>query len=137
MAFFGYFRKGDKNGWNKKPRVMLNVRRPGENFTPRGEDEWPLKRTKWTKFYLDPVHMSLGKKPPEKKGKIAWRGMSSDGITFMMPPMAEDTELCGPIAYRLFISSATEDADQIGRASCRERVCQTVCISVGAVHLKK
>src|SRR3546814_16045090 len=28
-------------------------------------------------------------------------------------------------------------ADEIGRASCRERVCQYVCISVVAVSLKK
>ena len=109
--FFGYFLKGKKNGWNKKPRVMLNVRRPGEHFTPRGESEWPLKRTSWKKFYLDPAHMSLEKKAPGKKGEIAYRGMSSDGVTFMMPPMAEDTELCGPIASKLFVSSDTRDAD--------------------------
>ena len=25
----------------------------------RAENEWPLKRTKWTKFYLDPASMAL------------------------------------------------------------------------------
>ena len=109
--FFGYFLKGEKNGWDRKPRVMLNVRRPGEHFTPRGENKWPLKRTKWTKFYLSPTHMSLDKKAPSKKGKLSYRAMSSDGVTFMMPPMADETELCGPIAAKLFISSDTVDAD--------------------------
>src|SRR3546814_14591358 len=113
MAFFGYFRKGDKNGWNKKPRVMLNVRRPGENFTPRGEDEWPLKRTKWPKFYLDPVHMSRGKTPPQKKGKIAWRCRSSYGIPFLRHTLAEDTELCAPIPERLLIRSEPADSTRI------------------------
>ena len=109
--FFGYFLKGEKNGWNRKPKVMLNVRRPGENFTPRGEDNWPLKRTKWTKFYLDPAHMSLEKKASGKNGKLSYRGMSSDGVTFMMAPAKEEVELCGPIAAKLFVSSDTVDAD--------------------------
>lgn len=109
--FFGYFLKGEKNGWNRKPKVMLNVRRPGENFTPRGEKNWPLKRTKWTKFYLDPAHMSLDKKAPSKKAKLSYHGMSSDGVTLMMPPATEEMELCGPIAAKLFVASDTVDAD--------------------------
>ena len=109
--FFGYFLKGKKNGWDKKPKVMLNVRRPGEQVTPRGEKEWPLNRTKWTKFYLDPAHMTLERKKSLKNTSISYRGMSSDGVTFMMPQMAKDTELCGPIAAKLFVSSDTKDAD--------------------------
>src|SRR3546814_15778714 len=35
------------------------------------------------------------------------------------------------------IALAPEDAEQIGRASCRERVCPYVYISVVAVSLKK
>ena len=38
----------------RQPRVQLNVRHPGEKFVLRGENEWPLARTQWTKFYLDP-----------------------------------------------------------------------------------
>ncbi len=40
--FFGYFLKGEKNGWNKQPRVQLNVRHPDEKFVIRHEDDWPL-----------------------------------------------------------------------------------------------
>ena len=40
--FFGYFLKGEKNGWDKQPRVQLNVRHPGEKFVIRHEDDWPL-----------------------------------------------------------------------------------------------
>src|SRR5215475_13916981 len=50
--FFGYFLKGEKNGWNKQPRVQLNVRHPGEKFVIRHEDDWPIPRTQWTKFHL-------------------------------------------------------------------------------------
>ena len=36
--FFGYFLKGEKNGWDKQPRVQLNVRHPGREVRhpPRG-----------------------------------------------------------------------------------------------------
>ena len=33
-------------------------------FVPRAENEWPLKRTQWTKFYLDPASMTLTTKKP-------------------------------------------------------------------------
>src|SRR3546814_14353015 len=35
------------------------------------------------------------------------------------------------------VGQARADAGQIGRASCRDRVCQSVSIAVGAVFLKK
>jgi predicted acyl esterase len=34
-----------------------------------------------------------------------------DGVTFLMEPMREATEITGPIAAKLAISSSTEDAD--------------------------
>ena len=39
---------------SKQPKVLLNIRHPGEKFVPRAENEWPLARTQWTKFYLHP-----------------------------------------------------------------------------------
>src|SRR6266702_2207066 len=57
--FFDRFLKGIDNGWDKQPRVLLNVRHPGEKFVAREENEWPLARTKWTHFYLDPKQMKL------------------------------------------------------------------------------
>ena len=40
--------------WEKQPKVLLQVRHPGEKFVARAENEWPIARTQWTKFYLDP-----------------------------------------------------------------------------------
>ena len=51
--FFDHFLKGEDTGWDKQPRVQLQVRHPGEKFVERHENEWPLARTQWTKFYLD------------------------------------------------------------------------------------
>jgi predicted acyl esterase len=108
--FFDFFLKGKKNGWDKQPKVQLQVRHPGEVFVERHENEWPLKRTEWTKFYLNPGDMSLSTTPQKQKGDVTYGGFS-DGVTFMTPPLAEDMEITGPIASKLFVSSETEDAD--------------------------
>ena len=108
--FFGYFLKGEKNGWNKQPKVQLQVRHPGEVFVERHESEWPLKRTQWTNFYIDPSNMSLSTTPQKKNGAVTYAGFS-DGVTFMSDPLDEDMEITGPIASKLFVSSSTSDAD--------------------------
>jgi uncharacterized protein len=106
--FFGHFLKGEKNGWDKQPRVLLNVRHPGEKFVQRHENEWPLARTQWTKFFLH-KDFSLSEKSKEEKTSLSYDPMG-DGLTFSFIAK-EKTEITGPSALKLFISSATTDAD--------------------------
>ncbi len=54
LRFFDHFLKGENNGWDKQPRVQLQVRHL-DRFVERAENEWPLARTQWTKLYLDPA----------------------------------------------------------------------------------
>ena len=109
--FFGHFLKGEDTGWDDQPRVQLQIRRPGQiRFPVRAEQEWPLARTRWTRFYLDPATMGLGPKPPAGEAVLDYQAMG-DGLTFLTPPMEEDTEITGPSAAQLFLSSETEDAD--------------------------
>lgn len=108
--FFDYFLKGIENGWDKEPRVQLNIRHPGEKFVLRIENEWPLARTLWTKFYLDPGRMALNREPIRQAGKVEYEALGK-GLTFSTPPLEHETEITGPIAAKLFISSTTKDAD--------------------------
>jgi predicted acyl esterase len=108
--FFGHFLKGEDNGWTKQPRVSLNVRHPDETFVLRGEDEWPLKRTQWTKYFLQADGMSLAPQPPAGAARLDY-DTTGDGLTFSTPPLAESLEITGPVAAKLFLSSATRDAD--------------------------
>jgi hypothetical protein len=108
--FFDYFLHGKDTGWSKQPKVLLNIRHPGEKFAQRAEDEWPLKRTRWTKFYLDPATMALTTRRASKSAKLSLAAMG-DGLTFLTPPLAADTEITGPSALKLFASSSTKDAD--------------------------
>ena len=108
--FFGRFLKGENTGWTKQPKVQLNIRHPGEVFVPRAEKEWPLKRTKWTKAYLEPATGALAAKVPAKKQKSTYAGLG-DGVTFLMPASETAMEVTGPLAAKLYVSSATKDAD--------------------------
>jgi predicted acyl esterase len=108
--FFDYFLKGEKNGWDRQPKVLLQVRHPGEKFVERQENEWPIARTKWTSFYLDPDGMKLADKAPAADKTVTYDAMG-DGLTFSTPPLEKETEITGPSALKLWISSATADAD--------------------------
>ena len=108
--FFDYFLKGRKNGWDRQPRVLLQVRHPGEKFVQRAESEWPLKRTKWTKLYLDPQGMRLSTRPAASGTPVAYDGLG-EGVTFATPPLEQATEITGPSALKLWVSSATTDVD--------------------------
>jgi hypothetical protein len=107
--FFDYFLKGIDNGWAKKPRVQLQVRHV-DKFVERMENEWPLGRTQWTKFYLNPSDLTLQTEPVKKAGEVTYEGFS-DGVTFVLPPLKEEMEITGPLAAKLFVSSSTTDAD--------------------------
>lgn len=110
LKFFDHFLKGEDNGWADRPKVQLQVRHPGEKFVERFENEWPLKRTKWTKFYLHGGSHRLRTEPIENDNQRTYRGFS-DGLTFMSAPFEEDTEITGPMASKLWVSSSTTDVD--------------------------
>jgi uncharacterized protein len=108
--FFDYFLKGAKNGWDKQPRITLQVRHPGEKFVERHENEWPLARTQWTQFHLDPDGMRLSPKQVAAEKSVTYDGMG-EVVTFSTPPLEKEMEITGPSALKLWISSSTADAD--------------------------
>jgi predicted acyl esterase len=107
--FFDHFLKGEDNGWDREPRVLLQVRHI-DKFVPRHENEWPLARTQWTRYYLDLEKRALTTTQPGRAAKIEYEG-SSDGVTFSTPPLEREMEITGPSALKLFLSSSTSDAD--------------------------
>ena len=108
--FFDYYLKGEKNDWPTQPKVQLNVRHPGETFVIRHENEWPLARTQWTKFYPDPEGMGFSSKEPAKAATKAFEALG-EGLTFRTKPLDHETEITGPLAAKLWVSSSTTDAD--------------------------
>ena len=108
--FFDYFLKGVANSWDKQPKVQLQVRHPGEKFILRNEHEWPLARTRWTNLYLDPDGMRLVPKPLAAEKAVTYDALG-EGVTFSTPPLEHETEITGPSALKLWVSSSTTDAD--------------------------
>jgi len=105
LRFFDWFLKG-KGDWKNQPQVQLQVRHI-DKFVERHENEWPLARTNWTKMYLS--GNSLSSSPGNSK-TISFDAMG-DGITFISEPLENETEITGPIAAKVKVSSSTEDAD--------------------------
>jgi predicted acyl esterase len=107
--FFNHFLKGEDNGWQDHPRVQLLVRHI-DRFEERLENEWPIARTDWSKFYLDPNGNKLSLEPPTENSSVSFDAMG-DGLTFLSAPLENETEITGPSALKLAVSSTTCDAD--------------------------
>lgn len=107
--FFDRFLHGRDNGFDQTPRVQLHIRRPGEQFEWRGEEEWPLARTVWTELNLHP-DLSLAPVSVTAPASVSYEA-TGDGLLFAAAPFIEETEVTGPMAAKLFVSSTTTDAD--------------------------
>ena len=90
--------------------MWLNLRRPfSEHFELRKENEWPLKRTDWTKLFIDADHSgSLNWEEPKNLSKYSFSA-ASRGLSILSEPLEQETEITGPIAAKLFVSSSTVD----------------------------
>ena len=106
LRFFDHYLKGGKGDWKNQPKVLLQVRHL-DKFVERHENEWPLARTQWTKMYLSGNSLSSS---PGNSNTITFDAMG-DGVTFISEPFEKETEITGPIAAKLKLSSSTEDAD--------------------------
>jgi predicted acyl esterase len=93
LRFFDYWLKGKRNGVMDEPPVKLLIRKGGkDNYQWRSEREWPLRRTRWTRFYLNPARVAVRNRepaeglldlnPPKRKSAVRYSatGMSKAGI---------------------------------------------------------
>jgi predicted acyl esterase len=141
LRFLDHWLKGNDTGLMDEAPVKLLIRTGGgKGYAWRRENEWPLKRTKWTRYYLTPtaprgakdVEGALTTTPPKTRKPIAYSasGMTKAGVasaswtstalagslprlgvSFETLPLAADMEVTGPINLVLWVSSETEDMD--------------------------
>lgn len=107
--FFGHYLKGDDNGWQQEPRVRLQVRTV-DGFRERLEQQWPLPGTQWTRKFLSSKDHGLTDVAPKDAGSVSFDAMG-EGVNFSCPPFATETEITGPVAAKLFVSSTVQDLD--------------------------
>jgi putative CocE/NonD family hydrolase len=121
-------------------KLMIRTGGNLKEYKFRHENEWPIARTRWTKMYLkvnatqqshggdpegeivpEPVTTESSAtylaSPPTHAGtasaapSVNAGAIGRTGISFQTAPLSEDTEITGPIALKLFVSSTSEDAD--------------------------
>ncbi|HKA46369.1 MAG TPA: CocE/NonD family hydrolase [Burkholderiales bacterium] len=130
LRWFDYWLKGIDTGIMDEPPVKLEIRTGGSArpYKFRFENEWPLERTEWTKFFLridragseNPraVEGQLTRTAPKKAAKVSYPGSAASrpgkiprGVSFETPPMTENTEITGPIVLNLWVSGTAKDMD--------------------------
>ncbi|HUF81387.1 MAG TPA: CocE/NonD family hydrolase, partial [Burkholderiales bacterium] len=107
--FFAHFLKGEANGFDEEPPVLLTIRDP-RGLYRRNESEWPLARTQWTPMWLDAAKPALSSEAPAEQAHVSFEALG-DGVNFWSVPFEEDTEFTGPVAAKLYVSSSTADMD--------------------------
>jgi putative CocE/NonD family hydrolase len=130
LRWYDYWLKGKDNGIMDEPPVKLCIRVSVDECNWRFENEWPLARTQYKKYYLssqaagvvdDAMHdLQLRQAAPPKGGEITFpsgpeayrRGRSGQPmVTFVTEPLTEDVEVTGHIKLMLWVSSETDDMD--------------------------
>ncbi len=131
LRWYDYWLKGIDTGIMDEPPVAICDRATGEW---RYENEYPLARTKWTKFYLranpagpatKPPYGLLSLEPPKREEPDYW--MTPDCMellaahkpvmAFATPPLEQDTRVWGPLSLALYGSSTTIDTVWFVRVS--------------------
>ena len=107
--FFDHFLKGEDNGWDQQPPISMLVRHV-DRFVQRAEHEWPLARTQWTRSYLDAASMRLRSEPSDAEGQVRIDGLNGN-VHFSTAPFEQETEVTGPLAATLHVSTTAKDAD--------------------------
>ena len=64
-----------------------------------------------------PGDVTLSPTRTAQDGSVTYAGLG-DGVTFLTEPLEQETEITGPIAAKLWVSSATEDADLFWWCGC-------------------
>ena len=114
VRWHDHWLKGIDTGILDEPQIKVFVM--GINKW-KFEDEWPLARTKWTKYYLHPKG-SLTKAPPQPGGPpdtFVQPALYLDPTVYCLRystgPLQEDLEVTGPLALYLEASIDIDDTN--------------------------
>ena len=112
VRFFDHWLKGIENGIMDEPPVRVDLRLPRDADNPKGawktrfEDEWPIARTQYLRYFLDATDPSgngalLAEPPAQPRSTSYSADVAADaecdsyGVSFISEPLEADTELAG------------------------------------------
>jgi putative CocE/NonD family hydrolase len=136
LHWYDRWLKGNETALQSVPKVQIYVM--GRNQW-RSENEWPLARTQFTKYYLHSSGHANGRdgdgslstdgpasEPPDQfqydpKNPVPTVGAGAqdqssvesrpDVLVYSTPPLKQATELTGPIELTIFVGSSARDTD--------------------------
>jgi uncharacterized protein len=109
--FFDRYLKGMDNGWEREPRVEVQVRSSddGVSSTVR-TSAWPVPETQWTRLYLDSGARSLTPDARSTSSSVSYAALGA-GVSFKSAPLDRAMDIAGPVKARLHVSSTVPDMD--------------------------
>jgi putative CocE/NonD family hydrolase len=110
--FMDCFLKDDtSSGFLDTPPVRLEVRSSlDEIHEVRHENEWPIARTEYIRFYLSAQPQSLSLEEPEKEVEVVYP--AKKGKALFNFKFTEDTELSGYMKLRVWVEARAEKAGE-------------------------
>ena len=108
--FFDFYLKGEKNNWPETPKVRLSVYDlEGGDVINRAENEFPLKRTKYTKLFLDAANKNLFNKIISAQSSAEYDSESENSEIIFQHKFEKETELTGYMKLHLWVSALDND----------------------------
>lgn len=104
LRWFDHWLKGVDTGMMEGPPIKLFVTETGEWKTAT---EWPLPETRWTPFYLHSNGLLSEHEFWPNEGSTTFEDshFNRDSLTFLSPPLVENTEVMGPIVLNVYAST--------------------------------
>jgi predicted acyl esterase len=108
LRWFDYWLKGIENGIMGEPPIRLFVPPTGEW---KVAEDWPLPETRWTPFYFHAGGLISEHElwPNEGCDNFNDSTFVHESLTYITPPLVENTEVIGPIVVNLYASSSNTE----------------------------
>ena len=108
LRWFDYWLKGIDNAIMREPPINVFVTGTGEW---KSITEWPLQETRWTPFYLHAGGLLSEHEFWPKEGYSTFEDshLNRESLTFLSPPLVENTEVIGPMVLNLYASSTAPE----------------------------
>jgi predicted acyl esterase len=108
LRWFDHWLKDNDTGMLDEAPVQTFIDRSGEW---KDAANWPLPETRWTPFHLHDGGILSEREPFRGSGTTSFEDApgARGEARFVTPPMVETTEICGPIALKLYASTADKE----------------------------
>lgn len=107
--FYAKYLKGEQTEVDSWPRVQIEIRDKAYEGFWRAEQEWPIKRTRFSQIYLQAAFGQLTDELPPGMSSVSYDGLSKVENAQFIYTFKETTEVTGSMRLRLWVSTDLGD----------------------------